>query len=127
VNPVRNGQVEFLNRQLYPNGKVGDFWEFADIQAQQPQLVVLHNNWIKGKQEPPLSPVGEERTPKQLPRNLARVAVTRRCPWWAGLRGKIRRLIDHGLWFLDREKEICSYAAKPSFAFDWSVDESEEE
>ena len=41
-------EVEFLDRLLYPNGAVGKFWDIKDIQTSKPELVILHNNWIRG-------------------------------------------------------------------------------
>ncbi|EDQ92757.1 uncharacterized protein MONBRDRAFT_4746 [Monosiga brevicollis MX1] len=41
-------EVEFLDRQRFPAGAVGGFWGLADIAVEQPQLVLLHNNWVKG-------------------------------------------------------------------------------
>eukprot|EP00730_Choanoeca_flexa_P013016 TRINITY_DN4884_c0_g1_i1.p1 TRINITY_DN4884_c0_g1~~TRINITY_DN4884_c0_g1_i1.p1 ORF type:complete len:412 (+),score=79.74 TRINITY_DN4884_c0_g1_i1:3-1238(+) len=40
--------VRFLNRQEYANGAVDNYWELADVAKAQPQLIILHNNWIKG-------------------------------------------------------------------------------
>eukprot|EP00049_Salpingoeca_infusionum_P015209 m.292234 g.292234 ORF g.292234 m.292234 type:complete len:734 (-) comp15837_c0_seq5:572-2773(-) len=78
-------EVEFLNRKHYPNGHVSQFWEQDDIQAFNPDIVILHNNWIKG------------------------------------LRAKIERLIQHGLWFYDRSKQVCTYEPSPRFVLDWEV------
>lgn len=82
--------VLFLDREFYPNGHVNSYWEAYNITKAHPQLIVLHNNWIKG------------------------------------LRAKIERLVDHKLWFFDRQKEICDYSPSPLFVFDWSVDDVEE-
>jgi hypothetical protein len=46
-------EVQFLDREQYANGAVGGYWEKADLQTSQPQLVILHNNWIK-VEDPPL-------------------------------------------------------------------------
>eukprot|EP00055_Hartaetosiga_balthica_P011981 m.56418 g.56418 ORF g.56418 m.56418 type:complete len:724 (-) comp7798_c0_seq3:3104-5275(-) len=40
--------VQFLDRQLYPNGSVSGFWNSRNIIKEHPQLIILHNNWIKG-------------------------------------------------------------------------------
>jgi hypothetical protein len=42
--------VEFLDRDLFPAGAWKNFWDSPDIKKAYPQLVVLHNNWIKGLQ-----------------------------------------------------------------------------
>eukprot|EP00053_Salpingoeca_punica_P009097 m.81418 g.81418 ORF g.81418 m.81418 type:complete len:764 (-) comp14876_c0_seq3:854-3145(-) len=88
VDPV---EVEFLDRTLFPNGAVGGYWDAEDVLAAQPNLVILHNNWIRG------------------------------------LRSKVKRAIDHKLWFYSRDKEICDYSARPKFSLDWAIDEKEEE
>eukprot|EP00056_Hartaetosiga_gracilis_P003090 m.59689 g.59689 ORF g.59689 m.59689 type:complete len:737 (-) comp11328_c0_seq1:26-2236(-) len=40
--------VQFLDRELYPNGSVNNYWKSLSIIDDFPQLVILHNNWIKG-------------------------------------------------------------------------------
>eukprot|EP00052_Salpingoeca_macrocollata_P017587 m.143482 g.143482 ORF g.143482 m.143482 type:complete len:775 (-) comp20434_c0_seq2:60-2384(-) len=80
-------EVQFLDRQLYPNGAVGKFWELKDIRSERPDMMILHDNWIRG------------------------------------LRAKIRRMIDHNLWYWNREKEICDYSPKPKFDLDWNVED----
>lgn len=43
--------VDFLPRLQYPNGAVGQLWEVAaNISTSNPEVVVLHNNWIRGLQ-----------------------------------------------------------------------------
>ena len=37
-----------MDRRLYPNGNVGGYWDAKDIHSRFPQVVILHNNWIKG-------------------------------------------------------------------------------
>ena len=39
--------VQFLDREVYANGAVGGYWEQSDLPTSQPQLAILHNNWIK--------------------------------------------------------------------------------
>eukprot|EP00043_Microstomoeca_roanoka_P014979 m.149237 g.149237 ORF g.149237 m.149237 type:complete len:754 (-) comp16155_c1_seq1:177-2438(-) len=41
-------EVEFLDRTLYPNGNVGGYWDYPDVRKVNPDIVILHNNWIKG-------------------------------------------------------------------------------
>ncbi|EGD73448.1 hypothetical protein PTSG_05152 [Salpingoeca rosetta] len=79
-------EVEFLDRRQYPNGNVGGYWNSDNIHVRHPQIVILHNNWIKG------------------------------------LRAKIERLVLRGLWYYDRDREICNYDDTPQFTFNWSVD-----
>jgi len=41
--------VEYLDRQKYPNGAVSDFWQSpGTIPSTHPEMVILHNNWIRG-------------------------------------------------------------------------------
>lgn len=40
--------VQFLDRMEYPNGAVGSMWDSANIEKDHQQLVILHNNWIRG-------------------------------------------------------------------------------
>eukprot|EP00045_Choanoeca_perplexa_P012107 m.130774 g.130774 ORF g.130774 m.130774 type:complete len:716 (+) comp15888_c0_seq4:182-2329(+) len=40
--------VQFLDREVYANGAVGGYWDQSNLGKTQPQLVLLHNNWIKG-------------------------------------------------------------------------------
>ena len=77
--------VDYLDRRLYPAGAYGDFWT-SDRLHDNGDLVILHNNWIKG------------------------------------MRNKIQRLVDHGLWFYNRNKAICSYDQHPRFTLDWAVE-----
>lgn len=38
---LRDLEVSFLDRQLFPNGAVGRFWEVSDIQQAHPQASFL--------------------------------------------------------------------------------------
>lgn len=43
--------VQYLDRQKYPNGAVGDMWVapgFENMSKTNPDIVILHNNWIRG-------------------------------------------------------------------------------
>lgn len=47
--------------------------------------------------------------------------------WIKGIRAKIARVIEKKLWFYNREKEICNYELRPTFRFNWSLDDGGEE
>lgn len=84
--------VEFLPRLQYPNGAVGQLWEAAaDLPRTNPDVVILHNNWIRG------------------------------------LPAKARRLVEQGVWWYDRSREICDYRERPVYEFNWKVDDMNEE
>ncbi len=44
-------EVQFLNRLHFPNGAVGQLWEVAaNMTVTNPEVVILHDNWIRGLQ-----------------------------------------------------------------------------
>lgn len=47
AGPPEELVVEFLDRELYPNGAYTKFWDDPDIRETD-ELMILHNNWIKG-------------------------------------------------------------------------------
>ncbi|KFK41477.1 hypothetical protein AALP_AA2G135900 [Arabis alpina] len=51
VEPETNLSVQFLDRDLFPNGAYGDLWLKKDVRAEceKKHCYVLHNNWISGR------------------------------------------------------------------------------
>ncbi|ANM59745.1 Nucleotide-diphospho-sugar transferase family protein [Arabidopsis thaliana] len=51
VEPETNLTVQFLDRELFPNGAYGDLWLKEDVRAEceKKHCFVLHNNWISGR------------------------------------------------------------------------------
>ncbi|KAL1216465.1 Beta-arabinofuranosyltransferase RAY1 [Cardamine amara subsp. amara] len=51
VEPETNLTVQFLDRELFPNGAYGDLWLKNDVRAEceKKHCFVLHNNWISGR------------------------------------------------------------------------------
>jgi hypothetical protein len=64
--------------------------------------------------------------PRFTPCSSAQVMILHN-NWIKGIRAKIARVIEKKLWFYDREKEICNYEPRPTFRFDWSLDDGGEE
>ncbi|XP_010427846.1 PREDICTED: beta-arabinofuranosyltransferase RAY1-like isoform X2 [Camelina sativa] len=51
LEPETNLTVQFLDRELFPNGAYGDLWLKEDVRAEceKKHCFVLHNNWISGR------------------------------------------------------------------------------
>ncbi|EOA33216.1 hypothetical protein CARUB_v10019952mg [Capsella rubella] len=51
LEPETNVTVQFLDRELFPNGAYGDLWLKEDVRAEceKKHCFVLHNNWISGR------------------------------------------------------------------------------
>ncbi|XP_010471061.1 PREDICTED: beta-arabinofuranosyltransferase RAY1 isoform X1 [Camelina sativa] len=51
LEPETNLTVQFLDRELFPNGAYRDLWLKEDVRAEceKKHCFVLHNNWISGR------------------------------------------------------------------------------
>ncbi|KAF6157474.1 hypothetical protein GIB67_004412 [Kingdonia uniflora] len=49
--PETNLTVQFLDRNLFPNGAYRNLWEKANVRAacEREGCIILHNNWINGR------------------------------------------------------------------------------
>ncbi|KAL8121276.1 beta-arabinofuranosyltransferase RAY1 [Apium graveolens] len=53
LEPETNLTVQFLNRDLFPNGAYGGLWEEKNVKASclNKGCFILHNNWINGRKK----------------------------------------------------------------------------
>uniref|UniRef100_A0A164TB74 Nucleotide-diphospho-sugar transferase domain-containing protein n=2 Tax=Daucus carota subsp. sativus TaxID=79200 RepID=A0A164TB74_DAUCS len=53
LEPETNLTVQFLNRDLFPNGAYGGLWEEKNVTASclSKGCYILHNNWINGRRK----------------------------------------------------------------------------
>ncbi|KAK1364070.1 Beta-arabinofuranosyltransferase RAY1 [Heracleum sosnowskyi] len=53
LEPETNLTVQFLNRDLFPNGAYGGLWEERNVKASclSKSCFILHNNWINGRKK----------------------------------------------------------------------------
>lgn len=103
-------EVHFLDRSVYANGHVSEYWEQADLRNTQPQLVILHNNWIK------VCSIAASML------SVLRLAYLTSL-FEQGLNAKVQRFFQHKMWMYDRAQEVCFYGSDPPFVFDWSLDD----